>query len=58
MEQPATKANLRQINAELVDSVKQIAAWHGKLRMIRRAMRLPVKPNLKSLGVGVVGVNQ
>lgn len=58
LEQPATKADLRHLKAELIDSVKQIAAGQGKLRLVRRALRLRVKPTTKSLGVGVVAVGQ
>ncbi|GAB2797795.1 hypothetical protein HNQ93_004048 [Hymenobacter luteus] len=58
LEQPATKADLRQLKAELIDSVKQIAAGQGKLRTVKRALRLRIKPNPKSLGVDVVGVGQ
>lgn len=57
-EQVVTKQDLVQFKAELIDSVKQIAAEQGRLRVVARAVRVRSKPNTKSAVLGVLTEGQ
>lgn len=54
----ATKEDLRQLKADMLASIKQMAAEQGQLRTVGRRLRVRAKPTERALCLGTVQAGQ